>query len=154
MAFMLRTRTYRSIVNTRLLVLFGIWLVGESHTLTALVSMMHHFGKCNCCDSTPLAPASLVLSCLRSYHSTRLDMWITFLTLLRTTFDDLMLHVWQTHPDFALHQRGQGAPAREPVVSQDDQKHMMAYYYKKQEEFKVRTFFLTLSIHQDYHTHC
>ncbi|RUS86733.1 hypothetical protein EGW08_005523 [Elysia chlorotica] len=35
-----------------------------------------------------------------------------------------------------LQKRGQGAPAREPVVSQEDQKHMMAYYYKKQEEFK------------------
>lgn len=35
-----------------------------------------------------------------------------------------------------LQKRGQGAPGREPVVSEDDQKSMMAYYYKKQEEFK------------------
>ena len=34
-------------------------------------------------------------------------------------------------------QRGQGAPGREPVVSEDEQKKMMAYYYKKQEEMKV-----------------
>lgn len=34
-------------------------------------------------------------------------------------------------------QRGQGAPAREPVVSEDEQKKMMAYYYRKQEEMKV-----------------
>ncbi|XP_074657365.1 cilia- and flagella-associated protein 298-like [Tubulanus polymorphus] len=35
-----------------------------------------------------------------------------------------------------LQKKGQGAPAREKVVSEDDQKNMMAYYYKKQEEFK------------------
>lgn len=35
-----------------------------------------------------------------------------------------------------LTKRGQGAPAREPVVNPEDQKQMMAYYYKKQEEFK------------------
>lgn len=34
-------------------------------------------------------------------------------------------------------QRGQGAPGREPVVSEAEQKQMMAYYYKKQEEMKV-----------------
>ena len=34
-------------------------------------------------------------------------------------------------------QKGQGAPAREPVVGEQEQKEMMAYYYKKQEEFKV-----------------
>ena len=34
-------------------------------------------------------------------------------------------------------QKGQGAPAREPVVSQEDQKAMMAYYYRKQEDMKV-----------------
>jgi len=35
-----------------------------------------------------------------------------------------------------LQKRGQGAPAREAVVSPEEQKNMMAYYYKKQEEFK------------------
>ncbi|BFZ09767.1 hypothetical protein BsWGS_12806 [Bradybaena similaris] len=35
-----------------------------------------------------------------------------------------------------LQKRGQGAPAREPVVNQEEQKQMMAYFYKKQEEFK------------------
>ena len=38
-------------------------------------------------------------------------------------------------------QKGMGAPAREPVVSQEDQKAMMAFYYKKQEDFKVRLHF-------------
>jgi len=38
-------------------------------------------------------------------------------------------------------QKGQGAPAREPVVGEKEQKEMMAYYYRKQEEFKV---FITL----------
>ncbi|GFR53143.1 hypothetical protein Agub_g15863 [Astrephomene gubernaculifera] len=35
-----------------------------------------------------------------------------------------------------LQKKGQGAPAREPVVDQDTQKAMMAWYYKKQEEQK------------------
>ena len=37
-----------------------------------------------------------------------------------------------------LHKKGQGAPAREPVFTEDDRKHMMAYAYKKQEELKVK----------------
>ena len=36
-----------------------------------------------------------------------------------------------------LQKKGQGAPAREPVFSENDKKHMMAYAYRKQEELKV-----------------
>ena len=36
-----------------------------------------------------------------------------------------------------LQKKGQGAPAREPVFSEEEQKQMMAYAYKKQEELKV-----------------
>ncbi|KAG2433099.1 hypothetical protein HYH02_012802 [Chlamydomonas schloesseri] len=36
-----------------------------------------------------------------------------------------------------LQKKGQGAPAREPVVDQETQKAMMAFYYKKQEEQKA-----------------
>uniref|UniRef100_A0A8C4XAE1 Uncharacterized protein n=1 Tax=Erpetoichthys calabaricus TaxID=27687 RepID=A0A8C4XAE1_ERPCA len=32
--------------------------------------------------------------------------------------------------------QGQGAPAREPVVSPEDQKQMMLHYYRRQEELK------------------
>ncbi|XP_043541715.1 cilia- and flagella-associated protein 298 [Chiloscyllium plagiosum] len=35
-----------------------------------------------------------------------------------------------------IQKRGQGAPAREPIVSEDEQKKMMMYYYKRQEELK------------------
>lgn len=35
-----------------------------------------------------------------------------------------------------LQKKGQGAPAREPVVSEEEKKHMMAYAYRKQEELK------------------
>ncbi|XP_068931006.1 cilia- and flagella-associated protein 298 [Petaurus breviceps papuanus] len=35
-----------------------------------------------------------------------------------------------------LQQKGQGAPAREPVISNEEQKQMMLYYYKRQEELK------------------
>ena len=34
-------------------------------------------------------------------------------------------------------QKGAGAPAREPVVSENEQKAMTAYFYRKQEELKV-----------------
>ena len=36
-----------------------------------------------------------------------------------------------------LQQKGQGAPAREPVFSDEERKQMMAYAYRKQEEHKV-----------------
>ena len=36
-----------------------------------------------------------------------------------------------------LQKKGQGAPAREPVFSEQERKEMMAYAYKKQEEMKV-----------------
>ena len=39
-----------------------------------------------------------------------------------------------------LQKKGKGAPAREPIVSEEEQKRMMAYAYRKQEEFKVRIY--------------
>ena len=36
-----------------------------------------------------------------------------------------------------LQKKGQGAPAREPVFSEEERKKMMAYAYRKQEEHKV-----------------
>lgn len=35
-----------------------------------------------------------------------------------------------------LSKRGSGAPAREPIIDEDQQRAMMSYYYKKQEEWK------------------
>ncbi|XP_030216027.1 cilia- and flagella-associated protein 298 isoform X1 [Gadus morhua] len=35
-----------------------------------------------------------------------------------------------------IQKRGQGAPAREPVVTDDQQKEMMMHYYRRQEELK------------------
>lgn len=32
--------------------------------------------------------------------------------------------------------QGQGAPAREPAVSEEERKAMMAHYFKRQEEMK------------------
>ena len=37
----------------------------------------------------------------------------------------------------SLPQKGKGFPAREPVVSEKEQKEMMAYYYRRQEQMKV-----------------
>lgn len=39
--------------------------------------------------------------------------------------------------DVCSFQRGQGAPAREPLVGEDEQKKMMMHYYRRQEELKV-----------------
>merc|ERR1719235_682048 len=36
-----------------------------------------------------------------------------------------------------LQKPGSGAPAREPVVSEDERKAMMAHYFKRQEELKA-----------------
>lgn len=38
----------------------------------------------------------------------------------------------------AFLQKGQGAPAREPLITDDQHKQMMMRYYKRQEELKVR----------------
>ena len=38
-----------------------------------------------------------------------------------------------------LQKKGQGAPGREPVFSAEEQKAMMAFAHKKQEEIKVRS---------------
>ncbi|XP_036921169.1 cilia- and flagella-associated protein 298 [Sturnira hondurensis] len=35
-----------------------------------------------------------------------------------------------------IQQRGQGAPAREPVISSEEQKQLMLYYHRRQEELK------------------
>ncbi|KAM8975209.1 cilia- and flagella-associated protein 298-A [Pelodytes ibericus] len=35
-----------------------------------------------------------------------------------------------------IQKRGQGAPAREPVISEEEQKKMMMYYHRRQEEMK------------------
>lgn len=34
-------------------------------------------------------------------------------------------------------QRGQGAPAREPLITEEQQKQMMLHYHRRQEELKV-----------------
>jgi hypothetical protein len=39
-----------------------------------------------------------------------------------------------------LQKKGKGAPGREPVVSEEEQKQMMAYFYRKQEDMKVGLF--------------
>ncbi|PNJ45913.1 C21orf59 isoform 5, partial [Pongo abelii] len=36
-----------------------------------------------------------------------------------------------------IQQRGQGAPAREPIISSEEQKQLMLYYHRRQEELKV-----------------
>jgi len=36
-----------------------------------------------------------------------------------------------------LQKKGSGAPQREPVVSEDEQKAMIAFYHKKQQEAEV-----------------
>ena len=39
-----------------------------------------------------------------------------------------------------LTQKGQGAPGREPVFSEEEKKQMMLHAYHRQEELKVRTY--------------
>ncbi|KAF3705788.1 UPF0769 protein C21orf59 -like protein kurly [Channa argus] len=37
-----------------------------------------------------------------------------------------------------IQKKGQGAPAREPLITDEQQKQMMMYYYRRQEELKVK----------------
>jgi hypothetical protein len=37
-----------------------------------------------------------------------------------------------------LQKQGQGAPGREPVISEEERKQMMLHAYRRQEELKVR----------------
>lgn len=39
---------------------------------------------------------------------------------------------------FHLLQKGQGAPAREPLLTDEQHKQMMLHYHRRQEELKVR----------------
>lgn len=45
------------------------------------------------------------------------------------------LSAWLTLP-LPL-QRGQGAPAREPIISSEEHKQLMLFYHRRQEELKV-----------------
>lgn len=54
-----------------------------------------------------------------------------------------MFPVTMWTPFYAFPQKGQGAPAREPLVTDDQQKQMMMHYYRRQEELKVREAHLT-----------
>lgn len=54
----------------------------------------------------------------------------------------LLLHYTKEHKLylFFITKRGQGAPAREPVISPEDQKQMMMYYSRREEELKVHIY--------------
>ncbi|XP_025727904.1 cilia- and flagella-associated protein 298 isoform X3 [Callorhinus ursinus] len=43
---------------------------------------------------------------------------------------------FENKEDLSGTQRGQGAPAREPVISSEEQKQLMLYYHRRQEELK------------------
>ena len=44
-----------------------------------------------------------------------------------------------------LHKRGSGKPAREPVMSEEDRKHLMLHAYQRQEQLKVSNQFLIIT---------
>ncbi|XP_059741394.1 cilia- and flagella-associated protein 298 isoform X2 [Bos indicus] len=43
---------------------------------------------------------------------------------------------FENKEDLSGTQRGQGAPAREPIISSEEQKQLMLYYHRRQEELK------------------
>lgn len=47
---------------------------------------------------------------------------------------------------FYLLQKGQGAPGREPQLTDEQQKQMMLYYHRRQEEMKVSKGLLKCSV--------
>uniref|UniRef100_A0A0L8IBF4 Uncharacterized protein n=2 Tax=Octopus bimaculoides TaxID=37653 RepID=A0A0L8IBF4_OCTBM len=65
------------------------------------------------------------------------DLWWAGKQLLRgKKLKDYIGNNEKTKIIAKLQKLGQGAPGREPVISEQDQKEMMAYYYRKQETAK------------------
>uniref|UniRef100_A0A8L0DV12 Cilia and flagella associated protein 298 n=1 Tax=Oncorhynchus mykiss TaxID=8022 RepID=A0A8L0DV12_ONCMY len=52
-----------------------------------------------------------------------------------------------------IQKRGQGAPAREPVVTEEQQKQMMMHHYKRQQELKVGLTHTHTHTHTHIYTH-
>ncbi|CAD7693598.1 unnamed protein product [Nyctereutes procyonoides] len=66
------------------------------------------------------------------------QLWWVAKELRRTkTLSDYVGKNEKTKIIVKIQQRGQGAPAREPVISSEEQKQLMLYYQRRQEELKV-----------------
>jgi len=50
---------------------------------------------------------------------------------------DYVGHNEKTKVIVKLQKQGQGAPGREPVISEEERKQMMLHAYRRQEELKV-----------------
>lgn len=65
------------------------------------------------------------------------QLWWAGKELLRSkTLEDYIGKNEKTKIVVKLQKKGQGAPSREPIVSEEEQKNMMSYYYRKQEDMK------------------
>uniref|UniRef100_A0A8C0TUE8 Cilia and flagella associated protein 298 n=2 Tax=Canidae TaxID=9608 RepID=A0A8C0TUE8_CANLF len=65
------------------------------------------------------------------------QLWWVAKELRRTkTLSDYVGKNEKTKIIVKIQQRGQGAPAREPVISSEEQKQLMLYYQRRQEELK------------------
>ncbi|XP_059020576.1 cilia- and flagella-associated protein 298 isoform X2 [Mustela lutreola] len=65
------------------------------------------------------------------------QLWWAAKELRRTkTLSDYVGKNEKTKIIVKIQQRGQGAPAREPVISSEEQKQLMLYYHRRQEELK------------------
>eukprot|EP00795_Rhopilema_esculentum_P017803 gene17803-9484_t len=70
-------------------------------------------------------------------EETTVELWWAGKELLRSkSLGDYIGKNEKTKIVVKLQKKGQGAPGREPVVSEEEQKKMMAYYYRKQEDMK------------------
>ncbi|ELW62045.1 Synaptojanin-1 [Tupaia chinensis] len=65
------------------------------------------------------------------------QLWWAAKELRRTkTLSDYVGKNEKTKIIVKIQQRGQGAPAREPIISSEEQKQLMLYYHRRQEELK------------------
>nr|KAF6377535.1 cilia and flagella associated protein 298 [Myotis myotis] len=65
------------------------------------------------------------------------QLWWAAKELRRTkTLSDYVGRNEKTKIIVKIQQRGQGAPAREPVISSEEQKQLMLFYHRRQEELK------------------
>lgn len=69
-----------------------------------------------------------------------LNYWTSVLLHLSVFLITLLFFFLTQNTKTTCHllQRGQGAPAREPLLTNEQQKQMMLYYHRRQEELKVR----------------
>jgi hypothetical protein len=75
---------------------------------------------------------------LQVIEVTQAQLWFSGKEMYRgKKLADYVGHNEKTKVIVKLQKQGQGAPGREPVISEEERKQMMLHAYRRQEELKV-----------------